>query len=154
MSDTSELFPTGDPPLGQVSLLISRARRTVVRVKESRSERIARERKQQESALQHALLFDGSGAFFYPQRLKMACGLSLWICLMFCLIGINFGNWVVAFIGQEMRQTCTPASPTLPDTNACRVLNQHCDGQVAARILSTLFASSAISTSGLTIQRR
>ena len=41
---------------------------------------------------------EGRESFFYPQRLKMACALSLWICLMLTLIFANLCEWAVAIL--------------------------------------------------------
>lgn len=42
---------------------------------------------------------EGKESFFFPMRLRMACWLSCWICLMLTLIYLNIGLWAVNVIG-------------------------------------------------------
>lgn len=49
-------------------------------------------------ALNRRAPLEGPESFFYPQRLKMACALSLWICLMLTLIFANICQWALAVL--------------------------------------------------------
>lgn len=41
---------------------------------------------------------DSRAAYQHPERLKLACALSLWICFMFALVLINLSEWIATSI--------------------------------------------------------
>jgi hypothetical protein len=65
-----------------------------------------------------------SEAFFFPQRLKMACALSLWISLMLSLIFTNICSWGVAVLSAagHLDAVMTAQAPVSDQIHAATML--------------------------------